>query len=175
MGMWVQFPASLGGIKIRCCCELWCRLQIWLGSCAVAVVQVRSCSSNWTPSLKISICCRCSPLKKKKKDQKRRKGEWERKPPFQQVGDGLAWTQASCLQVRRAWPHISVEKMGDLVQWKERATSVHFLLGHSCSKMTFCRVWRHIPLNLQFPSPHFWAGQALQQLGTHLSQRNRAA
>ena len=31
--------ALLGGLRIRCCCELWCRLQKWLGSyIAVAVV-----------------------------------------------------------------------------------------------------------------------------------------
>ena len=31
--------ASLSGVRIRCCCELWYRLQMWLGSCvAVDVV-----------------------------------------------------------------------------------------------------------------------------------------
>ena len=24
--------ALLSGLRIRCCCELWCRLQTWLGS-----------------------------------------------------------------------------------------------------------------------------------------------
>ena len=32
IAQWVKYPA-------RCCHELWCRLQMWLGSCvAVAVV-----------------------------------------------------------------------------------------------------------------------------------------
>ena len=36
MRLWVQSPALL---ESRCCCELWCRWQTWLGSCvAVAVV-----------------------------------------------------------------------------------------------------------------------------------------
>uniref|UniRef100_A0A8D1UWZ7 Galanin-like peptide n=1 Tax=Sus scrofa TaxID=9823 RepID=A0A8D1UWZ7_PIG len=31
--------ALLSGLRIQCCCELWCRLQMWLGShIAVAVV-----------------------------------------------------------------------------------------------------------------------------------------
>ena len=34
----VQSLASLSGLKIPCCHELWCRLQMWLGSgVAVAV------------------------------------------------------------------------------------------------------------------------------------------
>ena len=32
---------------------------------AVAVVSVYSCSSNWTPILGTSLCCRCGPKKKK--------------------------------------------------------------------------------------------------------------
>ena len=39
MRMWVQSLASLSGAEIRRCCELWCKLQMWLGSgMAVAVV-----------------------------------------------------------------------------------------------------------------------------------------
>ena len=39
MGMWVRFLASLGGLGIWCCHELWCRSQMHLGSrVAVAVV-----------------------------------------------------------------------------------------------------------------------------------------
>ena len=35
----VRSLASLGGLRIRCCRELWCRLQMQLGSgVAVAVV-----------------------------------------------------------------------------------------------------------------------------------------
>ena len=36
---WVRPLASLSGLRMRCCRELWCRLQTWLGSpVAVAVV-----------------------------------------------------------------------------------------------------------------------------------------
>ena len=60
---------SHSGLRIQHCCELWCRLQTWLGFCvavavAVAVAQASSCSSDWTPSLGTSICCGCSPKKK---------------------------------------------------------------------------------------------------------------
>ena len=47
--------ASLNGLKIWRCYELWCRLQTRLGSCvAVAVVQASSYSSDSTPSMGIS-------------------------------------------------------------------------------------------------------------------------
>ena len=59
--------ASLSGLKIRCCCELWCRSQTWLGSwVAVTMAQASNCSSDSTPSLGTSICCRCRPKKTKK-------------------------------------------------------------------------------------------------------------
>ena len=64
MRLQVLSLASLSGLKIRCCHELWCRSQTWLGSdVAVAVVYACSHSSNWTPSLGTSICCECSPKK----------------------------------------------------------------------------------------------------------------
>ena len=35
----VSIPGLAQWVRIMCCCELWCRLQTWLGSCvAVAVV-----------------------------------------------------------------------------------------------------------------------------------------
>ena len=38
MTLQVRSLASLGGLRIRHCCELWCRSQTWLGSgIAVAV------------------------------------------------------------------------------------------------------------------------------------------
>ena len=59
--------ASLSGLRIPCCHEQWCRLQMWLRShIAVAVVYDGSYSSNLTPSLGTSICHRCGPKKKKK-------------------------------------------------------------------------------------------------------------
>ena len=58
----------LSGLRIQCCCELWCRLKMRLGSCvAVAVVQASSYSSNLTPRLGTSICCGWDHKKKKKK------------------------------------------------------------------------------------------------------------
>ena len=54
--------ASLSGVRIRHCRELWCRSQAQLGSCiAVAVVNAGSYSSYLTPSLETSICHRCGP------------------------------------------------------------------------------------------------------------------
>ena len=65
--MWIRSPASLSGLRIWSCRELWCRSQMQLGpSVAVAVAQVSSCSSDSTPSLGTSICRRCGPKKKKK-------------------------------------------------------------------------------------------------------------
>ena len=46
--------------------ELWCRLQMWLGSpVAVAVALVCNCSSDSTPSLGIFIYHGCGPPKHK--------------------------------------------------------------------------------------------------------------
>ena len=66
----LQVPslASLRGLRIRRCRELWCRSQTGLGSrVAVAMVQAGSCIADLTPSLGTSICRRCSPEKKAKK------------------------------------------------------------------------------------------------------------
>ena len=68
MRMQVQSLASLSGLRIWSCRELWCRLQMQLGSgIAVAVAQANSYSSNLTPSLGTSICRGCSPKKTKPK------------------------------------------------------------------------------------------------------------
>ena len=67
MKMRFRFLALLSGLRIHCR-DLWCRSQIWLGSCvAVAVVSVGSCSSDSIPSLGTSICGKCGPKKQKKK------------------------------------------------------------------------------------------------------------
>ena len=64
MRMWAPSLASLSGLRIQCCHELWYRSQIRLGSgVSVAVVQAGSCSSDSTPSLGTSICHRCSTKK----------------------------------------------------------------------------------------------------------------
>ena len=34
----VHILASLSGLRIRCCCELWCRLKTWLRSCSAVAV-----------------------------------------------------------------------------------------------------------------------------------------
>ena len=68
MRMWVWSMASLSGLKLWCCHELWCRLKRQLGPhAAVAVAQAGSYSSDLTLSLGTSICHRRSPKKKKKK------------------------------------------------------------------------------------------------------------
>ena len=66
MRMWVRSLASLSGLRIRCCHELWCKLQTRLGSgLAVAVAVAGSCNSDLIPSLGSPMCCRCGPTKKK--------------------------------------------------------------------------------------------------------------
>ena len=62
--MWVQSLASLSGLMIQCCHELWCRSQTRPGSgVAVTVAQASSYSSDSSPSLGTSICCRYNPKK----------------------------------------------------------------------------------------------------------------
>ena len=58
--------ASLSGLRIRRCHELWCSLQMRLRShVAVAVPQDDSYNSDSTPSLGTFICCQFSPTKTK--------------------------------------------------------------------------------------------------------------
>ena len=65
--MQVRSLASLSGLRIGHCHELRCSLQTWLGSgMAMAVAMASTCSSDWTPSLGTSVCCRFGPKKKKK-------------------------------------------------------------------------------------------------------------
>ena len=62
----VQSLASLSGLGIWRCHELWHRSKTRLGSgVAVAVVSASGYSSDWTPSLGPSIYCRCGPEKTK--------------------------------------------------------------------------------------------------------------
>ena len=71
MRMWVRSLVSLSELRIWHCHELQCRLQTRLRSCiAAAVAQAGSYSSNSTPSLGTSMCYRCSPKKKKTKQNK---------------------------------------------------------------------------------------------------------
>ena len=71
MRMQVWSLALFSGSGIWRCHELCCRSQMWLRSpVAVAVAQAINCSSDSTPSLGTSICCRCSPPKKGEKNPK---------------------------------------------------------------------------------------------------------
>ena len=66
-----SIPASLSGLRVWRCCELWCRSQTRHRSgIAVAVVQASNYSSDQTPSLGTSICHECGPKKTKKRNQK---------------------------------------------------------------------------------------------------------
>ena len=65
--------ASISGVGLWRCCELWCGSRTYLEShvavtVAVAVVVAGSCSSDSTPSLGTSVCRGCGPKKKKKKE-----------------------------------------------------------------------------------------------------------
>ena len=69
--MQVRSLALLSELRLWRCHELWCRLQIRLGSCiAVTVVQASSYSSDLIPGLGTSICRRCSPKKQKYKEKR---------------------------------------------------------------------------------------------------------
>ena len=64
----VQSLASLSGLRIWRCGELWYRLQSRLRSgIAVAVAQASGYSSESTPSLGTSICPGSGPKKTKNK------------------------------------------------------------------------------------------------------------
>ena len=75
----VRSLASLSGLRIQHCCNLWRTSQTQLGSqVAVAVALAGGYSSNWTPSLGTSICHGCIPKKTKYKKPPQKK--WSRPP-----------------------------------------------------------------------------------------------
>ena len=83
MRLRVRSLASLNGLRVQCCHELWCRSQTQLGShVAVAPAWADSQSSNSTPSLGTSICLGCSPRKDKNKTKKKKKKYNLRGLPF---------------------------------------------------------------------------------------------
>ena len=63
--------ASLSGLSIQHCPELWCRSQTGLGS-QVAVAVASNYSSDWTPSLGTSIRLGCGPKKTKQKTKNKK-------------------------------------------------------------------------------------------------------
>ena len=72
MRLQVRSLASLSGLRIQRCHELWCKSQMQLRSVvavAVAEAVASSCSSNSAPSLGTSICLKCGL--KRQKDQKK--------------------------------------------------------------------------------------------------------
>ena len=74
----VQSLASLRGLGIQRCHELWCRSQMQLGF-HIAVAVTGSCTSNLTPGLGTSICHGFCP--KKQRRRRRRKSKvltWSR-------------------------------------------------------------------------------------------------
>ena len=88
--------ASLCGLRIRRCHELWCRSQTWLGSgVAVAVAQVGSCSSALTPSLGTSVCSRCDPKKQKKFNL------WLYEAEIKPLARRMIWWNISCVHAKR--------------------------------------------------------------------------
>ena len=75
---------SLSGLSIQCCSELWHMSQTQLRSgIAVAMVQAGSYSSNQTPSLGTSICCRCSPKQTKRRPPPKKYIHMSYKPKVQ--------------------------------------------------------------------------------------------
>lgn len=75
MRIQVRSLAFLSGLRIVGCCgiDLY-RSQMWLKyHSAVAVMWASGYSSNWTPSLRTSICHGYSPKKTKKNKRKRKK------------------------------------------------------------------------------------------------------
>ena len=74
MRMWVWSLASRSGLRIQHGHKLWLRPQMGLRSrAAVAGASASNCSSDWTPNLGTSLCCRCAPPQKKRKKEKRKR------------------------------------------------------------------------------------------------------
>ena len=72
MRTWLRSLALLSGFRIQRGHELWRGSQMQLGSgVAVAVVEAGSCSSDSTPSLRISMCWWYGPKKTKNKNKPR--------------------------------------------------------------------------------------------------------
>ena len=96
MRMWVRSLASTSGLRIQCCCELLCRLQMRLRShCCSGCRQEGSCSSDLAPTLGTSICQVCTPKKKKKK-KKQPKPEPTKINICQEFGESATGQNCDC-------------------------------------------------------------------------------
>ena len=70
MRLMIRSLVSLSELRIRRCRELWCRLG---SGVAVALAKAGSYSSDWTPSLRTSVCRGCDPKKTKNTKKKKRR------------------------------------------------------------------------------------------------------
>ena len=67
-----SIPGLTQWVKDLAFLKLWCTSQMWLGPpVAVTVAWAGRHSSDWTPRLRTSICCGCSPKEKKEKEKKK--------------------------------------------------------------------------------------------------------
>ena len=78
----IQSLASLSGLRIRRCCELWCRSQTWLGSC-IAVAPIRPLS--WEPQYAVGVALKRPPPKKGKKALFQKEVKWKILTDFTQT------------------------------------------------------------------------------------------
>ena len=75
MRMRVRSLASLSGLRIRHCPELWCRAQMQLGSAVtMASAWAGGYNSNLTPNLGTSVGHMCGPKKPKINKKERKEG-----------------------------------------------------------------------------------------------------
>ena len=72
--------ASLSGLRIQRCHELWYRLKMWLWGRPAAAVPI-----GRTPSQETSIWCRCSPKKPKNKTKQNKKNPKKEPVLFKQL------------------------------------------------------------------------------------------
>ena len=95
---WVRSLASLSGLIIQCCCELWCRLQMWFGSCtAVAMAWAGSHSSDLIRSRGSSIRHGCSPEKTKKDEEEALANEQLERALSYVMGEKYLYTHTTSL------------------------------------------------------------------------------
>ena len=155
--MQVWSLALLSGLRIQRCHELCCRSQMWLGSCiAVPVVWAGSCSSNWIPSLRISICHRCGPKK-----QKTNKKKCQLFAVIQYVilrGKGIHWIHA------QMWFYCSSSLLRTLDQWHFAGRTPVYVVTHEnplSERDPFLFLLRHFFLwvNLDTTEYHVIFGQ----------------